>query len=126
MVEYVNPGNLDASAYADLELTPVEINQVRVQMVSGSVYMVESVLKCSGVEFAYAKRLTGVCDNGHIFNDLVLRVDEIESIESDEITPVTDGNSEVKAPSDSDLIVYHSVDFERVDVGDLFKMVSVD
>jgi hypothetical protein len=53
-------------------------------------------------------------------------VDEIESIESDEITPVTDGNSEVKAPSDSDLIVYHSVDFERVDVGDLFKMVSVD
>lgn len=109
MTESINPGKLEEPDY-DQDASFEQRNQVVIHMASGRKHRVEFAVRSTqpDAEWLYASRVVNIDDEGYIeTNDVVLRAEQVESIESDEIASETfDGGS-------------HIIHYGRYDVHDL-------
>jgi hypothetical protein len=87
MTDSVNPGNIDEPNY-DRDDSFEELNQVVIHTASGRKHRVDFAVRSThpDAEWVYASRILNIEDSGDIItNDLVLRGEQVESIESDSI-----------------------------------------
>ncbi len=110
----------------DLEdLSRDDLNQVEIRTVSGAVHRVEYVLRHPDKDWLYAKRVTEYTDEV-LWNDMVLFADNVESIESNTVTPASRGEKTERNRRTNDTLVYHSGEFNNVEISDAWKAWKSD
>jgi len=107
---------------------PEHHNQVEVQMASGELHNVEYVLRHPNREWAFASKVTdlGDSDDPYIESDnLILKVDEIESIQSSKVTtesPEREYNGHpVDSYSEQSIWVYYTSSMGYVSTDNAWK-----